>query len=159
VIRFLRLGLAYFGIVFSVGFLLGMVRVSFFVPLLGERTAELLELPFMLAAIYFASSWLVRRYDLYGRPVFTLSVGILSAVLLLLAEFSVVLWIRGLTLSEYLTDRDPVAGTLYYIAVAVFAIMPAIISMAFRSEINEKRCDRSSPRILSTSTSPKEKSR
>lgn len=135
--RILRPGLAYFVIVFGVGFLLGMVRVPFLVPLLGERSAELLELPFMLVAIYLASRWLVRRYDLYGRPVEALLVGIMSAFFLLLIEFSVVLWVRGVTVSEVLADRDPVAGTLYYIAVGIFAITPAIISATSRSEINE----------------------
>ncbi|MDI1243385.1 MAG: hypothetical protein PSX80_15845, partial [bacterium] len=65
-----------------------------------------------------------------NQPLLALSVGVVAAGLLLLVEFSIVLWIRGLTLSEFLEDRDPVAGTLYYVAVVIFAAMPAMISIA-----------------------------
>lgn len=43
--------LAYFGCVFGVGFLLGIVRVLWLVPLLGERMAELLEIPVRIVRI------------------------------------------------------------------------------------------------------------
>lgn len=38
-------GVAYFGLVFGAGFLLGCIRVPFLVPRLGARVAELLEMP------------------------------------------------------------------------------------------------------------------
>lgn len=39
-----RAGLAYCGLVFGAGFVLGAVRVPFVVPRLGERVAELVEM-------------------------------------------------------------------------------------------------------------------
>jgi hypothetical protein len=126
--RVLSAGLIYFAIVFGVGFVLGMIRVPFLVPKLGQRIAELIELPFMLFAIFLSARWIVRRFGLGGQTLTSLSIGLVAAILLLAVEFSVVLWIRGLTLSEFLAERDPVAGTLYYIAVAIFAAAPALIS-------------------------------
>jgi len=134
-IALLKAGGVYFAVVFGVGFLLGMIRVPFLVPRLGQRIAELVELPFLLIAIFFAARGIVRRFDLHGQTVRSISIGMLAALLLLMVEFSVVLWIRGLSVSKFLADRDPVAGTFYYIAVAIFAAMPAILS--FGSSKNE----------------------
>jgi hypothetical protein len=40
-----RAALAYLAIVFGTGFVLGMFRVPILVPLIGERWAELAEMP------------------------------------------------------------------------------------------------------------------
>jgi len=48
--------------------------------------------------------------------------------LLLVAEFALVLWLRGLSISDYLATRDPVSGTAYYLMLAVFAIMPLLVA-------------------------------
>ena len=130
VILLVKAGLAYFAIVFSAGFMLGMVRVPFLVPHFGQRISELIELPFMLAAIFIAARWIVRLFDLRRRPLLALSIGTFAAVLLILVEFSVILCVRGLTLSEFLATRDPIAAAFYYVAVAIFAGMPAIMSSA-----------------------------
>jgi type IV secretory pathway TrbD component len=47
---------------------------------------------------------------------------------LLVAEFTLVLWLRGLTIDEYLATRDPVAGTVYIVMLGVFAIMPLLVA-------------------------------
>ena len=48
--------------------------------------------------------------------------------LLLVAEFSLVLWLRGLTFRDYLASRDPVAGTVYIVMLGLFAIMPLLVA-------------------------------
>ncbi len=131
----LKAGVVYFAVVFGIGFLLGVIRVPFLVPQLGQRIAELIELPFLLVAVFFSARWIVRRFGLRGRTVHSLLIGLVAASFLLTVEFSVVLWIRALTLSEFVAARDPVAATSYYIAVAIFALMPAVIS--FGSSKNE----------------------
>lgn len=128
-IRTLKITLSYFGIVFGVGFLLGIIRVPFLAPALGERIAEMIELPFMLAAIFLAASWIVHHYRLESGFATALVSGLLAASILLMVEFSVVLWIRGISVSDFLANRDPVAGTLYYIAVGIFAVMPGLLSL------------------------------
>ena len=54
--------LVYFALVFDVKFLLGLIRVPFIVPRIGERYAELAEMPLMFVAIYFASRYVLRKH-------------------------------------------------------------------------------------------------
>jgi type IV secretory pathway TrbD component len=53
--------------------------------------------------------------------------GFVAVALLLVAELNLVLWLRGLSLNEYLASRDPVSGTVYYLMLFVFALMPTFI--------------------------------
>ena len=57
----LKLALVYFLIVFGAGFVLGIIRVLFALPLLGEGAAELLEMPLMLTVIVLAARWITKR--------------------------------------------------------------------------------------------------
>ncbi len=54
--------------------------------------------------------------------------GFVALGLLLVAEFTLVLWLRGLTIREYLASRDPLSGTVYYLMLAMFAIMPLLVA-------------------------------
>lgn len=119
-------GAVYFGLVFGVGFLLGIVRVLAVEPSLGERWAELVEAPLMLAAIILSARFVVRRLPAPRRAEYVVSGGV-ALVLLVLVEFSVVLGIRGLSLSEYFAERDPVAGSVYVLMLLIFAAMPWVL--------------------------------
>ncbi|MDH5176640.1 MAG: hypothetical protein OEX15_08255, partial [Gammaproteobacteria bacterium] len=52
----------YFLLVFSAGFMLGTVRVLFIVPAIGERAAELLEMPLMLLVVAMAARFIVGKF-------------------------------------------------------------------------------------------------
>ena len=112
----------------GVGLLLGLVRVPLLVPRMGERWAELIEMPFMLITIVLSARWVVARFRFQGRGGAALLAGIIAAAILLLVEFSIVLAVRGQTPAEFITQRDPVSGTFYYLMIFVFAVMPALIS-------------------------------
>jgi hypothetical protein len=43
------------------------------------------------------------------------------------AELTLVLALRGLTIRQYLSSRDPVSGTAYYVSLGVFALLPLIL--------------------------------
>ena len=47
----IKAGFAYFALVFGAGFMRGVLRVAFLMPRLGDRMAELGEMPLMLAVI------------------------------------------------------------------------------------------------------------
>jgi hypothetical protein len=123
-VQVVKAGLLYFAWVFGAGFVLGSVRVPWLVPLLGVRTAELVEMPLMLCVIVIAARWTVRRFALPPSRVARLGTGLLALALLLLAELSLVMWLQGLTLTNYLASRDPVSGSVYAAMLLVFAAMP-----------------------------------
>lgn len=126
--RVLAPAAAYFGLVFAVGFVLGTLRVLVLVPSVGERAAELLETPFMVLASYLAARWTVRRFRVPASGGARLAVGLGALALLLGAEVAVVLLVQGVSLREYVANRDPVSGTVYLGALALFALMPALVS-------------------------------
>jgi hypothetical protein len=124
--KILKAGALYFAVVFGAGFVLGTIRTLWIGPSFGTRRAELMEAPIMFAITVLASRWVVRRLAIRASFPGRLAVGLIALGLLLLTEFTVVLWIRGLTIVEYLAGRDPVAGTAYVVLLAAFALMPLL---------------------------------
>ncbi|HKN71048.1 MAG TPA: hypothetical protein VJX30_08465 [Terriglobales bacterium] len=122
-----KAGAIYFALVFGAGFVLGTIRTLWVVPRVGARTAELMEMPIMLAVTIMAARWTVLRLAVPPVPSARLGMGCIALVLMLIAEFGFVLWIRGLSIKEYLATRDPVSGAAYYLLLMVFAIMPRLV--------------------------------
>jgi type IV secretory pathway TrbD component len=127
--------LAYFAVVFGAGLVLGVVRTVFVAPRLGDRLAELAELPLMLLIVCLVARRLVRRESGLTAQAEWLAVGCLAFGLMLLTEFTLVLWIRGLSLSTYLANRDPVSGGAYLASLVVFAICPWLV-FRYRSRLS-----------------------
>ena len=125
--RIIKAALLYFVIVFGAGSVLGPIRMLLVVPRLGERIAELIEMPLMLIIIILAARFVVRRFHLPAHVIYYLATGVLAFALGLLFEFGVVLKLRGLTLTEYFETRDPVATAVYYFTLVVFALMPLLV--------------------------------
>ncbi len=126
--QILQAAVLYFLLVFGAGFVLGTLRILLVVPLLGERTAELLEMPLMLGVIIAAARWLVLHRLDDGRLSSALSVGCIAMGFVLLADLAVGMWLRGLSVMEVFLNRDPVSGAAYYAALLFFAIMPTIVT-------------------------------
>src|SRR5208282_1609756 len=61
VMQVVKAGVLYFALVFAVGFVLGAIRTVWVVPHVGTRTAELMEMPIMLAVTIVAARWIVLR--------------------------------------------------------------------------------------------------
>lgn len=126
--QILQSAILYFLLVFAAGFVLGTARVLFLVPLLGERTAELLEMPLMLILTVVAAQWILHHKMKDHQLSATLSVGFIALGILLIAELGVGMWLRGISATEIFLDRDPIAGTAYYMSLLLFAAMPAILT-------------------------------
>lgn len=124
-----RAGVAYFGLVFAAGFLLGAVRVTLLVPRLGERWAELSEMPIMALVIYLAASRVVRRFALPPIASSRLVAGAVALLLLVLAELALAVVLQGRALSEYVASRDPVSGSVYLAMLVLFAAAPWLLSL------------------------------
>ena len=129
-----KAAVVYFALVFGAGFLFGLIRILFVVPRLGERISELLETPLMLVVIVLAANWIVGRFQLQPGVVSRLAVGLIAFALGILFEFTLVLKLRGLTLTEYFQTRDPVSGTVYYLTLVLFALMPMLVKRKPRLE-------------------------
>ncbi len=125
-----RAALRYFVVVFGFGFVFGVIRTLWAVPRFGERTAELLEIPLMILVI----AWFGPRT---GRELQTvaqrLAAGAIALALMVAAELWFVLRLRHLALEDYIAQRDPLAGSLYLIALLCFAIAPVLAGLGPRS--------------------------
>jgi len=126
--QILKGALLYFALVFGAGFVLGPIRILWVVPRFGTRMAELMETPIMFVVILVAARWTIQRLALQYAVSIRLRMGSIALGLMLVAEFTLVLWLRGLSISEYLASRDLVSGTVYYVMLAVFALMPLLVA-------------------------------
>ena len=86
----------------------------------------------MLVVIVLAARWTVRRYPAPRRASTMFGVGAVALSLLLLVEFTVVLSLRGLSIPEYINSRDPIAGSIYLLLLALFAGMPWVLRTGSR---------------------------
>jgi anaerobic C4-dicarboxylate transporter len=122
----LKAGLAYFVIVFGVGFLLGTFRVVAVIPVVGERAAVMLELPIMLAISWFSSLWLIAKFNVVCRLMPRLIMGGLAFGLLMAGEVGVSMFGLGRTLAEHLASYGNEPTILGLLAQLAFASFPAI---------------------------------
>ena len=131
-VRILKSAALYFTLVFGVGFALGPVRILWALPRFGERTAELMESPLMLVAVVLAARWIARRPGSPNTSGGLLAVGVLALGLLLLTELTVMRFLRGFTIEEYVRSRDRVSGSVYLLLLGLFALMPVAVSKLAR---------------------------
>lgn len=126
--RIIKAGVTYFALAFGAGFALGAIRVPFLVPRLGERVAELIEMPFMFVVILLSARFIIRRFSLPTAVPARLGAGFLALGMLLAAEVALAVLLQDRTLGEYVASRDPVSGTVYLALLAIFATMPLILA-------------------------------
>jgi hypothetical protein len=123
-------GFAYFALVFGAGFVLGVLRVSFLVPRLGERYAELVEMPFMFAVVLIAAAYTARKLAVPPSLSARLGMGLVALALLLAAELLLAVILQERSLADYIASRDPVSGSVYLAMLVLFAIMPILVGRA-----------------------------
>ena len=126
--RTLKAAGLYFALVFAAGFALGTIRVPFLVPRLGERYAELLEMPLMLLAIVLSARYVVRRLALPSGWLPRLRVGLAALAMMVGAELLLATVATGRSVGEYLAARDPVSGSVFVAMLLLFALMPGIVA-------------------------------
>ncbi len=122
--RVLRASLLYFVSVFAIGFALGIIRVTLLVPWLGVRSAELMELPFMVVASYLVARIIVLRVGPFSMGECA-GIGVLALALLVSAELGLTVATGG-SVSGYIAGRDPISGTAYLASLLLFALMPVV---------------------------------
>ena len=119
----LRAAVAYWAMVFALGFVLGTVRVLGLAPLVGLVPATLIELPVMLGASWLASGWLVRRFAITDSGA-ALAMGGLAFALLMGAECALAVMLSGETPAQWLAGLRQSHAALGLAGQIVFAVMP-----------------------------------
>jgi len=84
-------------------------------------------MPLMLIVTIVAARWTLVHLSVPSVSSARLGMGCIALILMLVAEFGFVLWIRGLSIRQYFATRDPVSGTMYYVMLAVFAALPLLV--------------------------------
>jgi hypothetical protein len=121
-----KAGALYAIVVFSIGFILGTIRVLLLAPRLGETTAVIIEAPIMLAASWFVCRWCVDRLDV-RRTVSARSLMGLAAFLVLMSVEVVGMGaVLGRSLVDQLSSYGSLFGAIGLAAQVVFAMFPLI---------------------------------
>jgi hypothetical protein len=73
------------------------------------------------------------------RPTFgaTISIGLVALGILVPAELAGVLWVRGLSLPEYLASFAAAPGLMSLVMFLLFAAMPTLVTRVGRSRVGE----------------------
>lgn len=115
--------IAYWALIFALGFVLGTVRVVWLVPLVGPLPATALELPVILAASWWVAGWLVRRFSI-GTSGEALMMGVMAFALLLASECLLAIAIGGQTVGEWIAGLYQPHALLGLGGQLVFGLMP-----------------------------------
>jgi len=126
-VQVLKAGTIYFLVVVGTEFVLEVIRLQVVALHVGERLAEMLEIPNVLLATIIGARWIVDRFTLPPLPGIRLGVGLVALMLLLIAEGTVILPLHGLTVREYFATRDSVVGVAPLGALGVLTVMPFLV--------------------------------
>ena len=118
-----RAAIAYWAIVFALGFVLGTLRVLWLAPLVGLVPATLIELPVMLGASWWTSGWSVQHFGIEGGGE-ALAMGALAFALLMAAECALAVVLAGQTPGQWLTELQAQHALLGLAGQVAFALMP-----------------------------------
>ncbi len=128
-----KAGAAYFAIIFSLGFVLGTVRVLIIIPRIGEFAATLLELPVILIASWFVSGWLIDKFQISPNNSDRLLMGAVAFGLTMIAE-PLLGFAFGRSLAEQGIAIMRPAGILGLAGQGIFALIPWIRLFSRRDE-------------------------
>jgi len=125
--RTLKAGALYFTLAFAAGWVLGPIRELWVIPRLGRTIGLLLEAPMMLVVVFAAARWTMRRLAVPYAVTTRLAIGLVARGMLLVAEAMGVLWVRRLSVPEYLATLSPVTAGVFLLLLLVFAGMPVLV--------------------------------
>lgn len=122
----------YFLALFSLGFVLGTIRILFVAPRIGLLGATLLEVPLMLVAAFILCRWAVRHWQV--SPALGARWVMALWFLLQLAMFETLLGIAllGRTLTGTWAGLGTAAGLIGLIAQVIAALLPLFVGRRAR---------------------------
>ena len=81
----------------------------------------------MLIAMIVAARWVIRRFDVPRTLPATISMGLIAIGLLFPAEIAGVVWVRGLSLQEYVASFVTAPGVISLVMFLLFAAMTTLV--------------------------------
>jgi len=124
--RTLAAAAAYVGIVFSVAFVMGVIRTLFIAPVTGEVAAVLIETPVILLVSWFAAGWSIRRFSVPAAATDRLTMGLAAFILLMTVETAMSLLLFARPLTEQFAAWATPAGVIGLLAQVAFAFTPLL---------------------------------
>lgn len=119
-------GIAYFAVVFGIGFMLGVFRVLAIEPRMGSTVSVAFELPLMLLVSWLAARRLVVVFEVTPSLRARLVMAVIGLVLLVAAE-SALGRIFGQSLGEQFSSYGTMRGALTLVGQLGFAAMPLLV--------------------------------
>jgi hypothetical protein len=123
--RILPAALAYFGVIFAAGFVLGTFRVVVMIPRFGDLASVALEVPVMLALSWLVAGWVLRRWPVAGTGA-RAGMGALAFAFLMAAEVALSVTLFGRSFGQFLAELATPHGALGLAGQIGFALMPAL---------------------------------
>jgi hypothetical protein len=131
-VRTLKAGAIYFLLMFAVGWILGPMRELCAVPRFGRVMALLIEAVIMLIAMIISARWVMRRFEVHRTLGSTILMGLVALGILAPAEIAGALWVRRLSLNEYLASFGTAPGVISAVMFLLFAAMPSLLTLLTR---------------------------
>jgi len=108
------------------GFAFGAVREAALTPRVGPVWATLVELPLILAALWWACGWIIRRTGLPpGAP--RAAMGVFWLTCLLAAEFALGALLRGWSAADIVAHFRTTQGAIGLAGFIAAAVFPSLI--------------------------------
>ncbi|MBO6768730.1 MAG: hypothetical protein JJ901_10585 [Erythrobacter sp.] len=127
----LTAGVAYWALIFGLGFILGTVRVLWLAPRVGETVAGLIEMPIILGASWLVARWLVGRFEIRRRGE-ALAMGGVAFALLMVAELALGVAVFAMSPAQWLASISQPPGLYGLIGQVAFGMMPLCITRRVR---------------------------
>ena len=97
--------------------------------------ALLVEAAIMLIAMIVSSRWVMLRFSVPHTLGSTIPMGLVALTILMPAEIAGVLWVRGLSLQEYLASFVTTPGVISAVMFLLFAAMPSLVTLIRRGHV------------------------
>jgi hypothetical protein len=112
--------------------ILGPIREIWTVPRFGRVAPLLSEAAIRVVAMSVTARWVIRRVAVKTAPPTTIAMDLVALGILLPAEIMGALWLRGLSLREYLASVANVPGLISLVMFMLFAAMPTVVTLLTR---------------------------
>jgi hypothetical protein len=126
--RALSAATVYFLMLFTLGFLLGTLRVTLIAPRFGVLAATAAEVPVMLTAAYFTCRWVLSRWRVSSNPSMRWLLVVLFLLLLAMFETLLGALLFARTIADQWAALSTPASLVGLTAQIIAALLPVLMA-------------------------------